>query len=71
MWKGKNANKEEKQQAMSRALVSARGWWFGVCCSLGEAGYSMSRYWIWLPSGLHQSQELPGQHQRGDRERWV
>lgn len=26
VWKGKNSNKEEKQQAMSRALVSFWGW---------------------------------------------
>lgn len=69
VWKGKNSTKEEKQQAMSRALVGLWGRWVGDCRSLGEARHPKPVHWLWLPPGLHQSQELPVQHQRGDGER--
>ena len=73
MWKGKNANKEEKQQAMSRALVGAGlGVGYGIAWLFwGGAGHPMPTLWVRIPPGLHQSQELPSQHQRGDRERWI
>lgn len=71
VWKGKYANKEEKQQAMSRALVGAElGAGYGAAwLLLGVPGTLCHTLWLQISSGLHQSQELPREHQCGDRER--
>lgn len=61
MWKGKNANKEEKQQAMSRALVGAvSGVGYGIACVLPRVlGTPCSHSGSESPQGFIKAKNYP------------